>query len=120
EIFFCSSCLTGFVHPLPPEDELRRIYTLDYFQGSREKFGYADYKAEAAYVSRNFPRRLKIIESRLPGGRLLDIGCATGEFLTSLGPKWERHGIEVSKDLIARHGVPERTTLFQGHVTDFP
>jgi SAM-dependent methyltransferase len=32
----------------------------------------------------------------LPGGRLLDVGCGLGFFLSGLEPRWERHGVEIS------------------------
>lgn len=38
------------------------------------------------------------IEAQLPeGGRILDIGCYTGEFLTSLPAKYDKFGIEMSE-----------------------
>ena len=34
--------------------------------------------------------------SSMPGGKILDIGCGPGWFLSSLGDEWDRHGVEIS------------------------
>ena len=31
-----------------------------------------------------------------PGGKILDVGCGPGWFLSSLGSEWDRYGVEVS------------------------
>lgn len=41
----------------------------------------------------------ELINKYIPGGRVLDIGCAAGGLLASLPAKYEPHGIEVSTDL---------------------
>ena len=38
----------------------------------------------------------------LPGGRLLDVGCGLGFFLSGLGDQWQKHGLEVSS-FAAKH-----------------
>jgi SAM-dependent methyltransferase len=36
------------------------------------------------------------------GSRILEIGCGFGKFLSILGPKWERYGLDVSEFAIGR------------------
>ena len=56
---------------------------------------YRDYSAQ------NPPRKLRFYRNLLnryaPGGRILDMGCAFGSFLRSLGCQWDRHGIDLSE-----------------------
>lgn len=56
------------------------------------------------YARQNPPRKLRfyrrLVERGAPSGRaprILDIGCAFGAFLSSLGPEWERFGVDVSR-----------------------
>ena len=35
--------------------------------------------------------------NELPGGKILDIGCGPGWFLSTLGSEWDRHGVEISR-----------------------
>jgi SAM-dependent methyltransferase len=44
-----------------------------------------DYRLARTALHKAFPR----------GGSILDVGCASGYFLGSLGEKWKRHGLEI-------------------------
>jgi SAM-dependent methyltransferase len=44
-----------------------------------------DYRVAREILSKAFPR----------GGSILDVGCASGFFLESLGEKWNAHGLEI-------------------------
>ncbi|MBI2889505.1 MAG: methyltransferase domain-containing protein [Nitrospirae bacterium] len=54
--------------------------------------------------------------STLPGGRLLDLGCGTGELLSAVSDKWEVYGVELSAkaaDVASQHG-----RVFTGRLRD--
>lgn len=55
-----------------------------------------------------------LLHKHLSGGRLLDIGCASGNFLRHLPPNFETYGIEMSENLaqIAADNIKERA----GHI----
>jgi SAM-dependent methyltransferase len=53
-----------------------------------------------SYEKQNPPRKMRFYRSlvaRPGGGRILDVGCAFGTFLGSLGTEWERFGSDVSE-----------------------
>jgi SAM-dependent methyltransferase len=67
------------------------------------------------YARQNPPRKLRfyrrLVERDAPAGgavRILDIGCAFGAFLSSLDPRWERYGTDVSRYAVekAAEAVP--------------
>ncbi len=93
----CSAC--GFVTarldcPFDP----RQIYDGDYFNGDE----YLDYRADEAFLKRNFRRRLSEILHQRPGGRLLEIGAAYGFFLDLARAHFETIGFEASQTAV-RH-----------------
>jgi SAM-dependent methyltransferase len=70
-------------------------------------------KNYGSYERQNPPRKMEFYRSLLErharrGGRILDVGCAFGTFLGSLGPEWERFGSDVSEYAIerAKRAVP--------------
>lgn len=53
---------------------------------------------EKQWSALNNFRRQKIVFQYFKNGRILDVGCSTGEFLTQFkGNNWERYGIEPNK-----------------------
>jgi SAM-dependent methyltransferase len=70
------------VWPVPAADFLEAIYRdPKYYQGAAESIGFQDYESLGSARSRMFTRHLTRIEGEVGKGRILDIGCATGDFL---------------------------------------
>jgi len=73
---------------------------------------YRDYSRQNPPRKLHFYRRLveKVAPQNRPA-RVLDIGCAFGAFLSSLDPKWERFGTDVSRFAVdqAAAAVPGAT-----------
>ena len=78
----CEACRHGYVWPLPSLEFLDSIYeNPTYYQGAAESIGFHDYQSLAPARNRMFARHLTRIEAVAGTGRILDIGCATGDFL---------------------------------------
>lgn len=81
---------------------------------SSPEFDRAYYeKNYRSYGRQNPPRKMRFYRSLLErhagrGGRILDVGCAFGTLLGSLGPEWERFGSDVSAYAIesAKRSLP--------------
>jgi 2-polyprenyl-3-methyl-5-hydroxy-6-metoxy-1,4-benzoquinol methylase len=70
------------VWPVPSADFLEAIYRdPKYYQGAAESIGFHDYESLGSARTRMFARHLTRIESEVGKGRILDVGCATGDFL---------------------------------------
>lgn len=114
EIRTCRDCGLVYVSPQPCGEELPAFYA-----GM-----YADREAETVatrslgYVERHLR---SIVQTRKPaGGRLLDIGCGYGRFLSSFTDlPWELTGTEISETAIAHVGetVPS-ATIHHGLIED--
>ena len=95
----CRQCGLVFVSPQPvfSKEELDNLYSQDYFQTGYMKF-YAAEKKSAVQSNEAFSYRLALIERFKKNGRMLEIGCATGEFLRlSREMGWRVQGIEISR-----------------------
>ena len=96
DLYRCPDCSLLFVFPLPTAP--LEIYSKDYFEGSRQGHGYADYDRDKEATVPAFQKYLDLIESAYGRkGKLLDIGAATGFFLTLARQRgWVTAGIEPS------------------------
>jgi len=111
-ILRCTSC--GFKHvDIETQDGFARdFYTEDFFTAGHDKYGYADYFAEKPNLMRWNAKKVAFMERYISGGSILDVGCAAGFFLESLGPAWDRYGCDASSAMVrlANQQFGERIT----------
>ncbi|MBZ5536903.1 MAG: class I SAM-dependent methyltransferase [Acidobacteriia bacterium] len=111
EIFRCRQCGFGSVAPMPDDDFLLRFYEQqEYFQ-SDGVFGYSDYESKREFYLGLFRDHLRILNGHSEPGRLLDLGCGKGDFLSlAREAGWEVCGVEISdscrREAERRAGVP--------------
>jgi len=68
-------------------------------------------------------RRRRAVERLLPSGRILDVGCATGDFLTGMQKHgWDVHGVEIAPEAAAQASARLGAPIFAGDLlpANFP
>jgi 2-polyprenyl-3-methyl-5-hydroxy-6-metoxy-1,4-benzoquinol methylase len=90
----CRQCGLAYVNPRLPQSEIAQQYDAGYYTAG----SYTDYLSERAGYERTFDLRLAQIERLTRGvGRILDVGCAFGFFLSVAEQRgWEAYGIDLS------------------------
>jgi 2-polyprenyl-3-methyl-5-hydroxy-6-metoxy-1,4-benzoquinol methylase len=91
----CRSCRLEFLDPLPAPDDLRRIYSAEYYRS----WGMAEggNPAVDAMKKLTFAGHLRRLRDHIGAGDLLDIGTATGLLLEVAREQgFEPYGIEIS------------------------
>jgi SAM-dependent methyltransferase len=91
----CQSCGLIYLNPRPVPRELSRYYPSDY------RPYVAPVQAAQRRISRwdaryGLYKRLRAVAGMQPKGRLLDVGCATGDFLLFARERgWDVNGVEL-------------------------
>jgi SAM-dependent methyltransferase len=120
-LYRCKSCKFIYVRPVPEDNA--EIYSEGYFSGSKSALGYADYEGDRDAMAGAFRAYLEKIEKFFPEkGKLLDVGAATGHFVSLAGANgWEAEGIEIS-EYAAEKGREKGLQITTGNfeVCDFP
>src|SRR5206468_4290365 len=81
----CQECGLMFASPRDPAEALAEKYrTLD----------VTAYLSEAESRRTTCEADAALLRRYVPSGRVLDVGCSAGLFLSCLPPQFERHGIE--------------------------
>lgn len=95
----CDKCGLLFVNPRPSPAEISRYYQSEnYISHSTKQAGFLN-KIYAYIRKKNHVKKYKLIQSYRNSGSLVDIGCATGEFLDFFQKKgWEVTGVEPDED----------------------
>src|SRR6266545_1909970 len=111
----CERCGFVQVRDRPSAAELRGMYRDGYFEKGKYDYGFAQ--------RRENQRRLALIEHAgvPPRARVLDVGCATGDFVAFVGDRFDMWGIDVSLFAVevARKKNPRFSAqLFSGFVED--
>jgi 2-polyprenyl-3-methyl-5-hydroxy-6-metoxy-1,4-benzoquinol methylase len=98
-LYQCTNCQLVFFFPYPTQEELDIFYNSNYHNVR----GYDGNNKAGELRKRMYLLDVKEVESIVPiKGKFLDVGCAEGVFLTFLNSKWEKFGIDVSKEAISR------------------
>jgi len=94
----CNRCDHGYVWPVPSAEFLDAIYRdAAYYQGSSSSIGFQDYASLEPARRRMYARHLTRIEAQAGKGRILDVGCATGDFLVMARERgWQVLGADPS------------------------
>jgi 2-polyprenyl-3-methyl-5-hydroxy-6-metoxy-1,4-benzoquinol methylase len=100
EIVRCCKCGFRFTNPRPEPDELGKYYaSSDYISHSDSKKGLF---AKIYQIVRKYTlgRKYALIQKFCKKGKILDIGCATGQFLDYMKQRgWETIGIEPDENV---------------------
>jgi cyclopropane fatty-acyl-phospholipid synthase-like methyltransferase len=90
----CDECGLGFVNPRPTFAEIQKHYLADYYENPPTK-------SHERYLRRRFTREhsyLKRLERSEGRKRLLDVGCANGDFPRFMVARgWNVEGVEISE-----------------------
>ncbi|MGD9704731.1 MAG: class I SAM-dependent methyltransferase [Acidimicrobiia bacterium] len=97
-VHVCTGCGLAFTMPRPTAAELDAFYTDTYFATDTEGLGYGDYRG-ASWAEANARAMWSSLQSwasvEPPKKSVLDIGCATGAFLSEAkAAGWKVHGVE--------------------------
>ena len=105
----CDECGHGYVWPVPPAEFIDAIYRNDlYYGGSVDSIGFHDYASLEAARRRMYTRHLSRIEAQVTRGHILDVGCATGDFLKVARSRgWHVYGVDPSaaRGLVEAAGI---------------
>jgi 2-polyprenyl-3-methyl-5-hydroxy-6-metoxy-1,4-benzoquinol methylase len=107
----CSACGFSQVRERPDEQALSELYSQSYFNHGKYDGDWSSHKERA--------RRMRCL-SRLKvesGARVLDAGCATGDFMAHGAEQFEMWGVDISADAVdqARKRLPDLADhLFSG------
>jgi SAM-dependent methyltransferase len=120
-IWRCGACEVQFVYPQPSESDLKKIYTSSYFQRG-EKYGKGTSDSLPLATRLNEKAKVDSVCKHRSQGSLLDVGCATGSFLSEA----QKHGftgvgVEISAEAgrLAReqYGLRVHNDLFSTELT---
>ncbi|MBI4198898.1 MAG: class I SAM-dependent methyltransferase [Chloroflexi bacterium] len=104
QVLRCHGCDLRYVHPRLHPEALEAIY-------AGGEYGFERPGLDGPGAERYRQRLLDEVARFRAGGALLDVGCATGEFLAAARLRgWEVQGVELSPYAAAlarqRHGLP--------------
>jgi SAM-dependent methyltransferase len=90
----CDRCGLAFVNPRPTRAEIQKYYPANYYQGPPSA-------SHTRYLNRRFTREARFLEDLEQGRaarKLMDVGCANGEFPRFMAARgWEVEGVENSE-----------------------
>lgn len=103
KVMGCRTCDQIFLHPLPSEAEIVDLFTQLYTNGEgsvpelKEYYQFTYHDEPDNPLVQQYERHLDLIEAHHAPGRMLDLGCGTGLFLSVARRRgWEPFGVDES------------------------
>jgi SAM-dependent methyltransferase len=95
-ILRCGPCGHVYLSPRPVDEDLPLLYDEAYYAGGGD-YTYADDRRFAATARIRADARLRRLETLVPPGRILEVGCSFGAFLLAARERgWEVAGVDLS------------------------
>ncbi|MGA7521081.1 MAG: class I SAM-dependent methyltransferase [Acidobacteriaceae bacterium] len=112
QLLRCPDCSMVWLDDPPSKAEMGMHYGADYDR---------TISAASAAPRHWLDRRDELLRLKPGGGAILDLGCASGGFLSTLqGPDWKLFGIEMSEDAASTARSRCGAEVFVGDVLDAP
>lgn len=89
----CLNCGLIWIDPLPTAEELNQFYT-KYYQYRVNEVKLSEQRKVMYELDKNW------LELFVKKGKLLDIGCSDGSFLSYFSHNWEKYGVEIGIDAV--------------------
>ena len=96
ELYTCRRCQYVQVSPVPSVAVINDIYSKEYFEKSKYRDDFASRYEQA--------RRVALLSrAGVPAaGRVLDVGCASGDFIAAAKTQYEVWGVDISEHAVTR------------------
>lgn len=93
----CENCGLLYQYPRFSQETIDKHYPPEYDSYKSENLESSDLSSRISRLG--LSKRRKFVTSIKGGGKLLDIGCATGNFMRAMksSPGWELFGVEINK-----------------------
>jgi 2-polyprenyl-3-methyl-5-hydroxy-6-metoxy-1,4-benzoquinol methylase len=113
QLLRCLSCSAVWLDDPPAPAEMGEHYTEDYHR--------AIMTAGEGSAAKRWAGQVKMISRYKAEGKLLDIGCSSGGFLSTMkNPAWNLYGIEMEESTAQRARAATGATVFVGDAVEAP
>jgi 2-polyprenyl-3-methyl-5-hydroxy-6-metoxy-1,4-benzoquinol methylase len=126
-VLACPRCRQVYLWPLPSPEKIREIFSRLYTVGEgsvpelRHYYEYCYENAPDNPLVKRYELWLDAIERQRPPGRLLDVGCGTGLFLSVARRRgWEPFGIDECAEATEHARRHFGIDVWGGEFEDFP
>ncbi|MFD0676223.1 MULTISPECIES: class I SAM-dependent methyltransferase [unclassified Paenibacillus] len=115
----CTNCSFITTNLNISNDELKKLYSIDYFHGKE----YSDYLSDKKIIQHNFYSRLKTLMKYIQNPKeksLFEIGCAYGFFLDVANPLFsDVSGIDISAEAVQKGKELMGLNVFSGDFLEY-
>jgi ubiquinone/menaquinone biosynthesis C-methylase UbiE len=116
DVVTCTRCDLRYTRPLPGDEDLAALYPESYYVSNSTNWLSADVLRRAFEQGVQWRHRQALLDR--PPGRILDVGCGSGDFLAALISRgWEVHATEFS-DAAVTMARKRGISVHQGTVED--